>query len=77
MLEWSGIRPECDWAFVNRCRSLSFRLMFLKLEKYRMMISFFVFLKWLHLQHMEVPRLEVKIELQLPVYTTATATSDP
>ena len=30
---------------------------------------------WLHLQHMEVPRLRVKLELQLPA--TATATPDP
>ena len=30
-----------------------------------------------HLQHMEVPRLGVKSELQLPAYTTATATWDP
>ena len=30
-----------------------------------------------HLQHMEVPRLEVKLELQLPAYTTATATPNP
>ena len=28
-----------------------------------------------HLQHMEAPRLGVQLELQLPVYTTATATS--
>ena len=28
------------------------------------------------LQHMEVPRLEVESELQLPAYTTATATGD-
>ena len=27
-------------------------------------------------QHMEVPRLEVQLELQLPAYATATATSD-
>ena len=27
---------------------------------------------WPHLPHMEVPRLEVKLELQLPAYTTAT-----
>ena len=27
-----------------------------------------------HLQHMEVPRLGVELELQLPAYTTATAT---
>ena len=29
-----------------------------------------------HPQHMQVPRLGVKLELQLPVYTTATATAD-
>ena len=30
-----------------------------------------------HLQHTEVPRLGVKLELQLPAYATATATWDP
>ena len=29
-----------------------------------------------HLRHMEVPRLGVKSELQLPPYPTATATQD-
>ena len=29
------------------------------------------------LQHMEVPRLGIKLELQLPAYTRATATLDP
>ena len=29
-----------------------------------------------HLRHMEVSRLEVELELQLPAYTTATATPD-
>ena len=37
---------------------------------------FFVFLG-LHLQHMEVPRLGIKLELQLLAYTTATAMWDP
>ena len=36
---------------------------------------FFLFLG-LHLWHMEVPRLGVKLELQLPAYGTATATPD-
>ena len=36
----------------------------------------FVFLG-LHRQHMEVPRLGVELELQLPACTTATATPDP
>ena len=30
-----------------------------------------------HLRHMEVARLRVKPELQLPAFATATATSDP
>ena len=39
-------------------------------------IYLFVFLA-LHPQQMEVPRLGVKSELQLPAYTRATATPDP
>ena len=39
--------------------------------------EFFFFFLGLHLQHMEVPRLGVKLELQLPAYTTATAMQDP
>ena len=31
----------------------------------------------LHLRHIEVPRLGVELELQLPAYTTATASPDP
>ena len=31
----------------------------------------------LHLRHMEVLRLEVKLELQLPPYVTATVMRDP
>ena len=40
--------------------------------------GFFVVVVFLgpHLWYMEVPRLEVESELQLPVYTTATATLD-
>ena len=36
----------------------------------------FVFLLGPHMQHMELPRLGVELELQLPAYTTATATWD-
>ena len=39
------------------------------------LFCFFLFLG-LHLQHMEVPRLGVKLELQLLAYTTATAMSN-
>ena len=38
----------------------------------------FCFLRWYRfLGHMEVPRLGVKSELQLPAYTTATAKPEP
>ena len=41
-------------------------------------INFFFFhFLGLHLQHVEVPRRGVESELQLPAYTTATATRDP
>ena len=39
-------------------------------------LIFFFFLG-LHPQHMEVPRLGVESELQLPAYTTDTAMQDP
>ena len=42
---------------------------------YRFTIMF-VFISELQVQHMEVPRLGVKLELQLPAHTTATATLD-
>ena len=38
---------------------------------------FFFFFLGPHPQHLEVLRLEVKLELQLPAYTTATAMPDP
>ena len=41
-------------------------------------LTFFLFFSffWLHLQHMEVPRLGVKLELQLLAYTPTTAMWD-
>ena len=38
---------------------------------------FFFFFLGPHLRHIEVPRLGVESELQLPAYATATATQDP
>ena len=49
------------------------------MEKRNKLVSFgFLFLVFLgpYPWHMEVPRLGVKLELQLPAYTTATAMSD-
>ena len=37
----------------------------------------FLVLLGLHPRHMEVPRIGVKWELQLPAYARATATQDP
>ena len=45
-------------------------------EKFYFILFYFVFLGS-HLQHLEVPRLGVKSELELLTYTTATATLDP
>ena len=39
------------------------------------MTFFFCFLG-LHSRHIEIPRLGIESELQLPAYTTATATQD-
>ena len=46
-------------------------------DKYIYLISFYFIFCFLglHLRHMEVPRLGVESELQLPGYTTATATT--
>ena len=45
----------------------------------KLILGFFFFLPLLgpHPQHIEVPRLGVESELQLPAYATATATQDP
>ena len=40
-------------------------------------IKVFFFFLGLHMQHMEAPKLGAMLELQLPAYTTATATQDP
>ena len=43
------------------------------LEFTSLFCHFYFFFLGPHLQHMEVPGLGVKLELQLPAYTTATA----
>ena len=42
-----------------------------------LLLFFIIFFLGPHLWYMEVPRLGVQSELQLPVYTTATAMPDP
>ena len=55
---------------------------FLKIQlvehlKLHVWLPFFFFFSWLHLAGMAVRSLGVELELQLPAYTTATATQDP
>ena len=52
---------------------------FLIIFTFNIPVSFFFlfFFLELHLRHMEVSRLEVESELQLPAYTTGIATQDP
>ena len=47
-----------------------------KIPRNKFYQDLFFFFLGLHKWHMEVPRLGVKSELQLPAYTTATATLD-
>ena len=64
---------------VNRCWILSLFLHLLRwfLWSYASLKIFYFCFWGPHLWHMEVLRLGVKLELQLPFYTTATATQDP
>ena len=50
---------------------------FLNAEVEMVIFFFFFWFLGLHLQHMEIPRLGIKSELQLLAYTTATAMPDP
>ena len=67
----------------NMCLSLSHFFTYVLIgyfpSKEVLLLAFFFFFVFLglHEWHMEVPRLGVKRELQLPAYTTATATQDP
>ena len=63
--------------FLHRSDLADFSLSFFKLFIY--LFIYFIFLPFLGPLpwHMEVPRLGVESELQLPDYTTATATQDP
>ena len=61
---------ETIWSWTFVCWKF-FIFLFFKLKNF-----FFGFLGP-HLRHMEVPRLGVQSELQLPAYSTATAMGDP
>ena len=63
------------WRFFFFLIYLSFRWLLELLVFSNIFVSFFLFLGP-HLQHMEVPRLGVESEQQLPAYATATAMLD-
>jgi len=56
--------------------SMSMKKRKMKDKKTQSNFIYFFFLG-LHQQHMEIPRLGVKLELQLLAYTTATTTMEP
>ena len=57
-------------------RSENFCMLWVWQKKKFVFICLFVYFLGLHLWHVEVPRLGVELELQLPACTTATATLD-
>ena len=80
---WASPQPPwwCFWGFI-RIFQEEVRLNWDSKENnvrvYHFIIFLFLFLfLGLHLWHMEVPRLGVQSELQLPAYTTATTMRDP
>ena len=74
-----GVEPMSSWILVGFISAVPQWELLCFLININTGISFnflsFVFLGS-HLQHMEVPRLEVESELQLQTYTTARATLD-
>ena len=69
----------CHWRNFNKCNyhSLSRIILLKHTSSYGFLTCLFVFyFLGPHPWHMEVPRLAVQSELQLPAYTTAIATSD-
>ena len=64
------------WIYIIDCRGECHFFLYLGIDRRDHFILFtFAFFLRLHPQHMEVPRLGVKSGLQLPAYSTATATA--
>ena len=73
MFGYRGLGPTDLWKRRMVDISLSYSLFLLLL----ILFYYYYFFLGPHLQPMEVPRLGGESELQLPAYTTATATQDP
>ena len=83
-LHWNYIKAidqlRDNWHLESTEFSKPWEGIFLHLFRFSLKYSFiylFIFFLEMYPQHMEVPRLGVKLELQLPVYNTAMATPDP
>ena len=69
------IKPASSWSLV---RFISTKPWWeLQHQSFSFLLFIYLFFLEPHLQHVEVPRLGVQLELLLPPYTTATAMSDP
>ena len=68
----------CTYSIVFEKKKSSLNIPLLRRPFFLSFLSFsFFFFLWPHPLHMEVPRLRVQQELQLPAYTTAAAMQDP
>ena len=56
---------------------LEFMVILIRPKETVVLLFIYLFILGLHLRHMDVPPLGVKLELQLPAYTTAIAMLDP
>ena len=66
-----------DYSFIQNSTQLFSLLICFKVQIFLLIYFIYLFLfLGLHLWHMEVPRLGVESEVQLPAYTTATTTQD-
>ena len=76
-----GIEPKTSWflvQFINHCATMGTAI-YLFLMLFGTSLYFIFCFLGAHQGHMQVPRLEVQLELQVPACTTATAraTRDP
>ena len=84
VLQYTGQAPSKNYLTPNDTRAKAEKLLYSNRRIYTFICPFvflfvclFVCFLGLHPQHMEVPSLGVKSELQLPANATVTATQDP
>ena len=75
-VSYLGIPNKCYSASLPKNENKKYTNHYFKMLKHALIFFFFFFLRP-HLQHVEVPGLEVESKLQLLAYTISTATWDP